>query len=73
MAKHIKCVAVGDPAVGKTCLLTTYSEGNFPDEYIPTGIKPSWISLQMNKFNQKFFDINNLNTLVIITNFMVRK
>ena len=39
MAKHIKCVAVGDPAVGKTCLLTTYSEGNFPEEYVPTGTK----------------------------------
>ena len=39
MAKHIKCVAVGDPAVGKTCLLTTYSEGNFPEDYVPTGTK----------------------------------
>ena len=45
MAQHIKCVAVGDPAVGKTCLLTTYAEGNFPDEYVPTGkniFHPRW-------------------------------
>ena len=47
MAKHIKCVAVGDPAVGKTCLLTTYSEGNFPDEYIPTGM--ILVSIQFNQ------------------------
>ena len=36
-AKNIKCVVVGDGAVGKTCLLTTYAEGHFPHEYVPTG------------------------------------
>ena len=35
--RPIKCVVVGDGAVGKTCLLTTYSEGHFPAEYVPTG------------------------------------
>ena len=35
--KTVKCVVVGDAAVGKTSLLTTYAEGHFPKEYVPTG------------------------------------
>ncbi|XP_063597988.1 uncharacterized protein LOC134774592 [Penaeus indicus] len=46
---------LGDGSVGKTCLLTTYIQGDFPTVYMPT-VFESYV--EANKFRDEFFDFS---------------
>jgi small GTP-binding protein len=35
-ARPLKLVVVGDPGVGRTCLVHTFDHGDFPSDFIPT-------------------------------------
>jgi len=47
--KSIKLVVVGDGAVGKTCLLISYANGKFPEDYVPTVFDNYVVTLHINE------------------------
>lgn len=44
----IKCVCIGDSAVGKTALLTTYISGIMPSEHMPTILENFEVTIEEN-------------------------
>ena len=58
----IKCVVVGDGAVGKTCLLISYTTNKFPSEYVPTVSGIYAVTIKMSK--RSYFKLIHLSRLI---------
>lgn len=56
--QSVRCAAVGDTDVGKTCLLFTYNKKIFPKEYIPSiyHIYSTQVSVHDHTVNLEFID-----------------
>ncbi|KAL9645137.1 hypothetical protein ABK040_001952 [Willaertia magna] len=51
---EIKCVIVGDGAVGKTCLVKVYVDNKFPEDYVPTVFENTYLK---KNFEGHFIDL----------------
>ncbi|KAG2392316.1 hypothetical protein C9374_012568 [Naegleria lovaniensis] len=54
----IKCVNIGDTGVGKTCVLVSYTENEFPEEHVPTAFDnfTSIVEYKNNRYNVQLWD-----------------
>jgi len=58
---NLKCVVVGDGAVGKTSLLLTYTSNAFPDNHVPT-VFDNYITTVRSRITDEFVQVHLFDT-----------
>ena len=74
-SRSVKCVVVGDPKIGKTCLIVRYTSGDFPSfgSHVPTIADPFLINLTYDNVEVAVSISNTAGNIKSVVHFILHR